>query len=212
MTPFDEVSGAGPVGHPLDRKHQLLGRYPQRLALVRRGEFGMDALPAGTRLHADALGQLGIEGGAAEVAQAIVGEPPYCLADGVAADLVGGHRLAVTREVAIGGSCLGTAANQAVDLIVPALVLTMAFTMPDAVGMSLVVIAINSAMALGLRAGSLDILWADALPFLTFAIIGKVLGKRIADRVPAAKLTTDLVVLLIVLAAYGATSSIVQLV
>lgn len=114
--------------------------------------------------------------------------------------------------MAIGGSYLGTAANQAVDLIVPALVLTMAFTMPDAVGMSLVVIAINSAMALGLRAGSLDILWADALPFLTFAIIGKVLGKRIADRVPAAKLTTDFVVLLIVLAAYGATSSIVQLV
>ncbi len=96
-------------------------------------------------------------------------------------------------------------------VIVPALVLTMGFAMPDAVGTSLVVIAINSAMALGLRAGSLDIHWGDALPFLVLAIIGTVLGKRIADRVPAAKLTTGFVVLLIVLAAYTAASSISQL-
>ncbi|MEZ5383363.1 MAG: sulfite exporter TauE/SafE family protein [Microthrixaceae bacterium] len=96
-------------------------------------------------------------------------------------------------------------------VIVPALVLTMGFSMPDAVGTSLVVIAINSAMALGLRAGSLDIHWGDALPFLGMAIVGTVLGKRIADRVPAAKLTTGFVVLLVAIAAYTAVSSIVQL-
>ena len=96
-------------------------------------------------------------------------------------------------------------------VIVPALVLTMGFSMPDAVGTSLVVIAINSAMALGLRAGSLDIHWGDALPFLVLAIVGTVLGKRIADRVPASKLTTGFVVLLIALAAYTAISSISQL-
>ena len=96
-------------------------------------------------------------------------------------------------------------------MIVPALVLTMGFSMPDAVGTSLVVIAINSAMALGLRAGSLDIHWGDALPFLVLAIVGTVLGKRIADRVPASKLTTGFVVLLIALAAYTAISSISQL-
>ena len=96
-------------------------------------------------------------------------------------------------------------------VIVPALVLTMGFSMPDAVGTSLVVIAINSAMALGLRAGSLDIHWGDALPFLVLAIIGTVLGKRIADRVPAAKLTTGFVVLLIALAVYTSISSISQL-
>jgi hypothetical protein len=97
-------------------------------------------------------------------------------------------------------------------VIVPALVLTMGFSMPDAVGTSLVVIAINSAMALGLRAGTLDIHWGDALPFLVLAIIGTVLGKRIADRVPASKLTTGFVALLIALAAYTAISSISQLV
>jgi uncharacterized membrane protein YfcA len=97
-------------------------------------------------------------------------------------------------------------------VIVPALVLTMGFSMPDAVGTSLVVIAINSAMALGLRAGSLDIHWGDALPFLAMAIIGTVLGKRIADRVPAAKLTTGFVVLLFAIAAYTAVSSVAQLV
>jgi uncharacterized membrane protein YfcA len=74
-----------------------------------------------------------------------------------------------------------------------------------------VVGAINSAMALGLRAGSLDIHWGDALPFLVLAIVGTVLGKRIADRVPASKLTTGFVVLLIALAAYTAISSISQL-
>ena len=97
-------------------------------------------------------------------------------------------------------------------VIVPALVLTMGFSMPDAVGTSLVVIAINSAMALGLRAGSLDIHWGDALPFLVLAIIGTVLGKRIADRVPAAKLTTGFVVLLIALAVYTSISSLAALI
>ena len=97
-------------------------------------------------------------------------------------------------------------------VIVPALVLTMGFSMPDAVGTSLVVIAINSAMALGLRAGSLDIHWGDALPFLVLAVVGTVLGKGIADRVPAAKLTSGFVVLLILLAGYTAITSTMQLV
>ena len=52
----------------------------------------------------------------------------------------------------------------------------------------------------------INVPWDQAL-----AIIGTVLGKRIADRVPAAKLTTGFVVLLIALAAYTAVSSISQL-
>ncbi|MCB1029077.1 MAG: hypothetical protein KDB24_15110, partial [Microthrixaceae bacterium] len=62
------------------------------------------------------------------------------------------------------------------------------------------------------RAGSLDIHWGDALPFLALAVVGTVLGKGIADRVPAAKLTSGFVVLLILLAGYTAITSTMQLV
>ena len=51
-------------------------------------------------------------------------------------------------------------------MIVPALVLTLGFAMPEAVGTSLVVIAINAAVALAMRAGSSHIDWSAALPFL----------------------------------------------
>lgn len=50
-------------------------------------------------------------------------------------------------------------------VIVPALVLALGLSMPDAVGTSLVVIAVNAAVALALRAGSSSIRWGDAIPF-----------------------------------------------
>lgn len=92
-------------------------------------------------------------------------------------------------------------------VIVPALVLSLGFSMPEAVGTSLVVITVNSAVALALRAGSTDIRWADAAPFLAFAVIGTVAGKRVADRVPAGTLTRGFVALLVLVAAYTAASS-----
>ncbi len=96
-------------------------------------------------------------------------------------------------------------------VIVPALVLTLGFSMPDAVGTSLVVIAVNAFAALALRAGSLDVRWGDALPFLALAVVGTVVGERIAGRIPAATLTRWFVGLLLVIAAYTAGSSLVAL-
>ncbi|WCO68776.1 sulfite exporter TauE/SafE family protein [Iamia majanohamensis] len=97
-------------------------------------------------------------------------------------------------------------------VIVPALVLTLGFSMPEAVGTSLVVIAVNAFVALGLRAGSLDIAWGDALPFLVLAVVGTLVGERIAGHIPAATLSRGFVGLLVVVAAYTAGSSVVALV
>ncbi|WCO66326.1 sulfite exporter TauE/SafE family protein [Iamia majanohamensis] len=96
-------------------------------------------------------------------------------------------------------------------VIVPALVLTLGFTMPDAVGTSLVVIALNAAMALALRAGSVDIQWDDALPFVILAVIGTLLGRRLADRLNPVTLTRGFVGLLVLVAIYTAASSTVAL-
>jgi hypothetical protein len=96
-------------------------------------------------------------------------------------------------------------------VIVPALVLSLGFSMPEAVGTSLVVIALNAAMALALRAGSLDIRWGDALPFIVMAVLGTLVGRRIADRLPAATLTRGFVVLLVLVAIYTAASSVAAL-
>ncbi len=55
-------------------------------------------------------------------------------------------------------------------VIVPALVLALGFTMPEAVGTSLLVIAINSAVALSTRlsGGSLD--WGVIVPFMVTSL------------------------------------------
>ena len=66
-------------------------------------------------------------------------------------------------------------------VIVPALTLGLGFSMPDAIGTSLLIIAINSAVALGSRLGSSTIDWAIAVPFTVAAVVGVLTGKRIAD-------------------------------
>ena len=97
-------------------------------------------------------------------------------------------------------------------VIVPALVLTLGFTMPQAVGTSLVVIAINAAVALAMRAGSSTIEWADAAPFLITAVAGTIVGVRIAGRIDARRLTAAFVVLLVGVALYTGVTALVAIV
>ena len=70
-------------------------------------------------------------------------------------------------------------------VIVPALTLVLGLSMPEAIGTSLLVIAINSAVALATRLGSSTIDWSVAMPFTVAAILGVLVGKRIADRLDA---------------------------
>lgn len=96
-------------------------------------------------------------------------------------------------------------------VIVPALVLFLGYRMPIAVGTSLVIIAINAAVALGARAGSLASLdWRVVAPFTVLGLVGVWLGGRVADRFGSARLTTAFGVLLVLVALYtgydGATA------
>ncbi len=88
-------------------------------------------------------------------------------------------------------------------VIVPALVLVLGFPMSAAVGTSLLVITINSAAALGARLGGgshLD--WPLLGAFTAAAILGSLVGNRIASRVSAARLSGAFAVLLIGVAVY----------
>jgi uncharacterized membrane protein YfcA len=87
-------------------------------------------------------------------------------------------------------------------VIVPALTLVLHLPMPQAVGTSLVVIAVNSGAALLARAGTAQFDWAVIAPFTLAAVAGSLAGKRVADRLPARSLTRAFAVLLVLVAVY----------
>jgi uncharacterized membrane protein YfcA len=90
-------------------------------------------------------------------------------------------------------------------VVVPALVLALGFDVPEAVGTSLLVITINSVVALAGRVGTTTVDWAVAAPFTIAALLGVSVGKSIADRLPTVTLVRWFVGLLVGLAAYVAT-------
>lgn len=86
-------------------------------------------------------------------------------------------------------------------VLVPALVLALRFTMPVAVGTSLLVIAVNSATALTARMGhgiALD--WGIIGLFTAAAVAGSLVGGRLVSRVPSAYLARAFAALLLVVA------------
>lgn len=92
-------------------------------------------------------------------------------------------------------------------VIVPALVLALGFTMPEAIGTSLLVIAINSAVALTtrLQAGSVE--WGTVIPFTIASLLGVVVGSRLATTRDSSLLQRWFVGLLVVVAIYTAVRS-----
>lgn len=99
-------------------------------------------------------------------------------------------------------------------VLVPVLVLVLGFTMPVAVGTSLLVVSVNSATALAARLhqGAGDLPWGVVLGFSAVAVVGSVLGSRVADRVPAARLSQAFAVLVLVVAAITAVQHVPDLV
>lgn len=67
-------------------------------------------------------------------------------------------------------------------IIVPALVTVLGFTMPVAVGTSLLVITLNSVAALAARAGSAAFDWSVIIPFTVAAVLGSLVGTRPSNR------------------------------
>ena len=96
--------------------------------------------------------------------------------------------------------------------VVPALVLSLGFSMPVAVGTSLLVISVNSASALVARLGSgIELDWTLLATFTGAAILGSLLGGRVASRVRPVTLTRAFTVLLVAVAVYTAVRSVPQL-
>jgi uncharacterized membrane protein YfcA len=98
-------------------------------------------------------------------------------------------------------------------VIVPALTLLLGLSMPAAIGTSLLVIAINSGVALMLRLGESTIEWRIAIPFTAAAVVGVLAGKRLADRLDPKTSLRWFAALLVGVAVYTAiqaTSALVQ--
>jgi uncharacterized membrane protein YfcA len=89
-------------------------------------------------------------------------------------------------------------------VIVPVLALGLKLPMPHAIGTSLLVIAINSAVALTSRLATTSIDWHITLPFTIAAIAGVLSGGRVADRLDPERSLRWFAGLLVAVAAYTA--------
>lgn len=96
-------------------------------------------------------------------------------------------------------------------MIVPVLVVALSFPIAVAVGTSLVVIALNAAVALAARIGQADIDWAVIVPFTATAVLASLVGTRLAGRLPAKTLTQAFAVLLVLVAGYVAVRAVLGL-
>jgi uncharacterized protein len=95
--------------------------------------------------------------------------------------------------------------------VVPVLVVLLRTPMPVAVGTSLLVISLNSAVALVARAGHGAFDWEAIVPFTVAAVVGSLAGKRTADRLSPNALTVAFAALLIVVAVYVAVQALLGL-
>ena len=86
-------------------------------------------------------------------------------------------------------------------VIVPALALVLQYSMPQAIGTSLVVITVNTAMAFAARlGGSID--WGTTLLFAAAAMAGVGAGTRITDRIEPEAMQRSFAALLVAVALY----------
>lgn len=96
-------------------------------------------------------------------------------------------------------------------VIVPMLVLALGFSMPEAVGTSLVVIIINSMVALTTRLKAGNVEWKVVVPFVVASLLGVLVGSHLAGKRDAKALQRWFVGLLVIVAVYTAVRSAVAL-
>ena len=93
-------------------------------------------------------------------------------------------------------------------VVVPVLVVLLGVPMPVAVGTSLLVISLNSAIALAARVGHGVVVWDVVVPFTAAAVAGSLAGERVAGRVDAARLTAAFAGLLVAVAVAVAAQAV----
>lgn len=96
-------------------------------------------------------------------------------------------------------------------LAVPVLVVVLRVAMTQAIGTSLLVIAVNSAAAFATRAGVAEFDAALLVPFTVAAIVGSAAGKLVSDRLSGTALTRAFAVLLLLVGAFVAVESVLAL-
>ena len=96
-------------------------------------------------------------------------------------------------------------------VVVPVLVVLLGVPMPTAVGTSLLVISLNSAVALAARTGHGSFAWEVITPFTIAAVSGALAGKRVADRLSPGTLTVSFAALLVAVGAYVAIRAVLAL-
>lgn len=96
-------------------------------------------------------------------------------------------------------------------LLVPALAIVMGMPMTNAVATSLLIIAVNSVAALGTRAGVAHFDWAVLVPFTVAAVVGSLMGTRVAGRLSGATLGTAFAMMLLLVGSYVGVESVLAL-
>lgn len=96
-------------------------------------------------------------------------------------------------------------------VIVPGLVFALGYAMPVAVATSLLVITINTVVALVARIGHETFDVAVLVPFILGAAGCALAGRRVADRVSPRTLTRSFAILLVVIAIYVAVRALIAL-
>jgi len=96
-------------------------------------------------------------------------------------------------------------------IVVPSLVLALGFGLAEAVGTSLLIIAISSAFAIVERGGVHGVAPHILVPFAASAMVAALVGNQIASRVPVRRLNQGFIVLVIVVACYVATRSLLAI-
>jgi uncharacterized protein len=124
-------------------------------------------------------------------------------------------RVARPATIAVAGAVAGLATGLfgvgGGFLVVPALVVALGCPMPVAIGTSLLVIVINSAVSLSTRITTNPFDWRVIIPVTLAAVIGTLVGKTVADRLSGRSLSRAFAALLVAVAAYTATRSVIAL-
>lgn len=96
-------------------------------------------------------------------------------------------------------------------VIVPALVIGLGLPMTEAIGTSLLIIAINSATAFGLKARGVHLDWPLLATLTSAAVAGAVVGGHVSSRLDGALLSRWFVRIVMGVAAYTALRSFIAL-